>query len=121
MDISSIDKTVREVLKSNYYKIPRFQRPYSWEREHIDDFLNDVIVDSDSDYFIGSMVVFRINEETYGVVDGRQAHYDHNDSGGSKRVFQDNWRRHLAKRIQGMIERKDLDDEMRYVIQTETR
>lgn len=59
MKISSIDKTIRTILKSNYYKIPRFQRPYSWEREHIEDFWNDSIKESSADYFIGSMIFMK--------------------------------------------------------------
>lgn len=72
MNISSIDKTIRTDLKSSYYKIPRFQRPYSWEREHIEDFWNDSIRESSGDYFIGSMVVYEMSTDTYGVVDGQQ-------------------------------------------------
>lgn len=44
MKIRAIDKDVKDILTSNYYKIPRFQRPYSWEAEHIIDFWNDTIV-----------------------------------------------------------------------------
>jgi len=58
MKIDSDDKEISEILGSGYYQIPRFQRPYSWEAEHITEFWNDTIVDSDADYFIGSMVVF---------------------------------------------------------------
>ena len=121
MNISSIDKDIRTVLKSNYYKIPRFQRPYSWEREHIEDFWNDSIVDSESDYFIGSMVVYKINEDTFGVVDGQQRLTTITMLlGAIREAFKSIGEESLAKGAQGMIERKDLDDEMRYIIQTET-
>lgn len=121
MNISSIDKDIRTVLKSNYYKIPRFQRPYSWEREHIEDFWNDSIVDSESDYFIGSMVVYKINEDTFGVVDGQQRLTTITMLlGAIREAFKNIGEESLAKGAQGMIERKDLDDEMRYIIQTET-
>lgn len=121
MNISSIDKDIRTVLKSNYYKIPRFQRPYSWEREHIEDFWNDSIVNSDTDYFIGSMVVYKINEDTFGVVDGQQRLTTITMLlGAIREAFKIIGEKSLAKGAQGMIERKDLDDEMRYIIQTET-
>jgi len=35
MKIESTDQDVRTMLSSAYYKIPRFQRPYSWDRENL--------------------------------------------------------------------------------------
>lgn len=32
MKIESTDKEIRTILQSGYYRIPRFQRPYSWEK-----------------------------------------------------------------------------------------
>jgi uncharacterized protein with ParB-like and HNH nuclease domain len=73
MKIRSIDKDIRDVLESGFYRIPRFQRPYSWDRENIEDFWNDVVINSDADYFIGSMVVFKPPQaDTASVVDGQQ-------------------------------------------------
>lgn len=121
MNISSIDKTIRNVLKSSYYKIPRFQRPYSWEREHIEDFWNDSIKDSQGDYFIGSMVVYEISPDVYGVVDGQQRLTTITMLLGVLReAFKSIHEENLAKGTQGMIERKDLDDELNYVLQTES-
>ena len=68
MKITSIDKEVKQILESGYYRIPRFQRSYSWVGENIEEFWNDTIVDSDSDYFIGSIVVFKGREDTLGLV-----------------------------------------------------
>ncbi|WP_289022011.1 DUF262 domain-containing HNH endonuclease family protein [uncultured Salegentibacter sp.] len=121
MNISSIDKTIRSVLKSSYYKIPRFQRPYSWEREHIEDFWNDSIKDSQGDYFIGSMVVYEVSPDVYGVVDGQQRLTTITMLLGVLReAFKSIQEENLAKGTQGMIERKDLDDELNYVLQTES-
>ena len=53
MKIRSIDKDIKDILESGFYRIPRFQRPYSWDRENIEDFWNDVIINADADYFIG--------------------------------------------------------------------
>ena len=72
MKIRSIDKDIKDILESGFYRIPRFQRPYSWDRENIEDFWNDVIINADADYFIGSMVVFKPpSSDTAGVVDGQ--------------------------------------------------
>ena len=72
MKIDSSDKNIKSLLSANYYKIPRFQRPYSWTQENISDFWTDTIVDSDTDYFIGSIVVFDAGNDTFGIVDGQQ-------------------------------------------------
>jgi uncharacterized protein with ParB-like and HNH nuclease domain len=55
MKISCIDKQVGKVLAEGFYFIPRFQRPYSWDRTNVEDFWNDVIVNNDADYFIGTL------------------------------------------------------------------
>lgn len=121
MNISSIDKTIRIVLKSSYYRIPRFQRPYSWEREHIEDFWIDAIRESSGDYFIGSMVVYNITSDTFGVVDGQQRLTTITMLlSVIREAFKNIGEESLAKGTQGMIERKDLDDELNYVLQTET-
>ncbi|MGH8037529.1 MAG: DUF262 domain-containing protein [Stenotrophomonas sp.] len=71
MKIESHDRSIKDLLGADYYVIPRFQRPYSWDNENITDFWSDVVVNSSSDYFIGSMVVYTISGKL-GVVDGQQ-------------------------------------------------
>src|SRR6476646_2664769 len=70
--ITCIDKELKTILSSGFYKIPRFQRPYLWEKEQVEDFWSDAIANEDPDYFIGSMVVFLASHDTFGVVDGQQ-------------------------------------------------
>lgn len=72
MKIKSDDKEVGQLLKAEYFEIPRFQRPYSWESEQIEDFWADTITAKEQDYFIGSMVVFRQPNTVLSVVDGQQ-------------------------------------------------
>lgn len=72
MKITCIDKEIRKVFETGYYAIPRFQRPYSWEKDHISEFWNDSIVENETDYFIGSIVVYKQDDETFGIVDGQQ-------------------------------------------------
>lgn len=121
MKIDSKDKEIRKVLETGYYYVPRFQRPYSWEKDHINDFWNDSLVDNETDYFIGSIVVYKINDETYGIVDGQQrlttitmilcAIRDAYINEG----YQD-----LALGIHTQIERMDLRYKKQFVLQTET-
>lgn len=69
---SSTKRDIRAVLTSGYYRVPRFQRPYSWTREELEDFWQDTIVEGDTDYFIGSVVAFTDGPGLYGIVDGQQ-------------------------------------------------
>jgi uncharacterized protein with ParB-like and HNH nuclease domain len=68
MKIESTDQDIRNLLSSGYYRIPRFQRPYSWTTENIQDFWDDIVINRPSDYFIGSMVAFKEGNQRYGVV-----------------------------------------------------
>jgi uncharacterized protein with ParB-like and HNH nuclease domain len=121
MKINSIDKNIKSVLSANYYKIPRFQRPYSWTQENISDFWIDTIVDSETDYFIGSIVVFDAGNDTFGIVDGQQrlstvtmvlcALRNTLEAEG----FQD-----LAKAVHQLIERADINNKTRFVLSTES-
>jgi hypothetical protein len=74
VDIKPVDQTVKTLLESFFYRIPRFQRHYSWDRENVADFWNDAITSDDPDYFIGSFVVYRETAaaDTLLVVDGQQ-------------------------------------------------
>ncbi len=121
MKIESTDKDIRTLLSSGYYKIPRFQRPYSWDRENISEFWNDVVQDNPGEYFIGSMVVFKDANRYYGIVDGQQRlttitvllcvlRNTLNDLG-----FHD-----LAEGIHGLIERKNIDNKPEFILSPET-
>ena len=67
-NVTLFDKNVR-------YVIPRYQRPYAWEDEEINQLIDD-INDTTGDYYIGSLVVAKVKEEVkeevYEVVDGQQ-------------------------------------------------
>jgi hypothetical protein len=65
-------KDMKDVLKSDFYTIPRFQRPYSWSSENLDDFWRDVVQDNDPGYFIGPMVAYTSGSDLFSIVDGQQ-------------------------------------------------
>lgn len=71
MKVKSDDRTIGEVLQGHFLKVPRFQRPYEWTKEEVDDFWDD-IHGASSDYFIGSMVLFTSTHGLQGIVDGQQ-------------------------------------------------
>lgn len=61
---------VSDILEKSHV-IPRFQRPYSWGKEEIELFYNDII-ENEKNYFIGHMVTYKIGNERKGVIDGQQ-------------------------------------------------
>jgi hypothetical protein len=58
------------------YEIPPYQRPYSWEKENVQQLLDDIweaYTANDSEYFIGSVITIeRERDRRYEVVDGQQ-------------------------------------------------
>ncbi|MFI6424625.1 DUF262 domain-containing protein [Promicromonospora sp. NPDC050880] len=65
-------RDIKDILKSDYYEIPRFQRPYSWGQEHLEEFWTDVVDNNDDGYFIGPMVAYKTQRDTFQIVDGQQ-------------------------------------------------
>ncbi len=122
MKIRSIDKDIKDILESGFYRIPRFQRPYSWDRENIEDFWNDVIINADADYFIGGMVVFKPPaSDTAGVVDGQQRLTTITMILAALRnAFKEAGFSDLAGGVHRLIERYDINNKAQFVLQTET-
>ena len=65
------------------YNVPVYQRPYSWDKEHIDILLNDIIEAYKSEsknegYYTGNIIVFDKNDKInglitkYDIIDGQQ-------------------------------------------------
>ncbi|HDR4513813.1 DUF262 domain-containing protein [Bacillus cereus group sp. TH150LC] len=81
MKIHAYDRTITQIFNSEVkYIIPRFQREYSWTKEEVEEFWNDIIDNiedlgtqfTNKEYFIGSLVLVEENEYVYHVVDGQQ-------------------------------------------------
>jgi len=120
MKITCLDKQVGQFLKESFYRIPRFQRPYSWDRTNIEDFWNDAIVENDAQYFIGNFVVYE-DKDALGVVDGQQRLTTMTLLLCALRnAFQKEGLPNLAKGIHGLIERTDISDNRFYVLRTES-
>jgi uncharacterized protein with ParB-like and HNH nuclease domain len=121
MKITCVDQEVLAILQSAYYVIPRFQRPYAWDAENIDDFLDDVIGRGSDDYFIGSIVVYDEDKGVFAVVDGQQRLTTITLMLCALRdVFDELEDRDSALGLQQLIERQDLRAKMRFVLQTPT-
>ena len=88
MSITPVVKSIRELLNSGkQFSIPRFQREYSWEETHYNEFLEDMLKClkfnengelKESSYFLGSMLFIgdysedNSKNKLISVVDGQQ-------------------------------------------------
>ncbi|MDO8513466.1 MAG: DUF262 domain-containing HNH endonuclease family protein [bacterium] len=68
------DKKLSDILMGEYkYKIPRYQRPYSWTEDEVSDLWNDLINNDAS--FIGSFIFnyeYFGRDKTVEIIDGQQ-------------------------------------------------
>ncbi len=119
MKIESRDRTVKDLLSSGYYVIPRFQRPYSWDIENISDFWADV-AENQSEYFIGSMVVYQLLGRL-GVVDGQQRLTTIMILLASLRdTLEKNGFSDQASGLHKLIERENIENKLEFVLNTQT-
>lgn len=59
--------------QERFYRIPPYQRPFSWDDEQFDDLILDTKdADRNTPYFIGTMVLHKEADGTLAVVDGQQ-------------------------------------------------
>ena len=120
MKITCLDKQVGKFLAENFYRIPRFQRPYSWDRTNIEEFWEDAVKDNEAQYFIGNFVVYD-DKTAMGVVDGQQRLTTITLLLCALRnAFKMEGFHNLAKGIHNLVERTDISDQLFYVLQTET-
>jgi hypothetical protein len=122
VNITPTDTRIRALFQSSFYKIPRFQRPYSWDKENIEDFWNDAVVSGKQGYFIGSMVLYggKTGQDLF-VVDGQQRLTTITIFLAALRdSFIEVGESALAHGIQGVIQRPDMNAQSRYVLLTES-
>ena len=121
LKIESHDVSLEKLLQGNYFQIPKFQRPYSWEAEQINEFWSDVNSSLGETYFIGSMVVYETRSGKLAVVDGQQRLT-------TVAIFLSAIRdqffsldnENSAIGLQQFIERKDVDNQDVFVLETES-
>ena len=68
-------ETIGHALKDRRLYVPVNQRSYKWEDEHVTDLYQDLaraIADGDTEYFLGSIVVVRSQQDRIEVNDGQQ-------------------------------------------------
>jgi hypothetical protein len=68
-------RTIGAILKEEFfYRIPEYQRPFSWDTDNFEDLIDDVLeANKDQEYFLGTIVLHKQEKEgVYDVVDGQQ-------------------------------------------------
>jgi len=121
MRIESHDQTIEALLQGTVFEIPSFQRPYSWELEHITKFWDDILENISDTYFIGSMVVYKGERSKVYVVDGQQRLTTIAILLCALREgFKELSANDLAEGIQAFIQKRDRDARTVYVLKTET-
>lgn len=120
MKITCQDRTVEFIFQSHYFEIPRFQRPYSWDRDNWDEFWNDVFQSQQTDYFIGSVVTFAKGQYK-AIVDGQQRLTTITLLlAAIRNSYRQNSFEDRASGTQSFIERNNKNNEPTYVLRTET-
>lgn len=113
-------RDIKDILKSDYYEIPRFQRPYSWGPEHLEEFWTDVVDNNGDGYFIGPMVAYKTQRDTFQIVDGQQRITTLTLMLCALRdMFMGVGRTDLAEGVTKYIERTDDDNIDHYVLKSE--
>ncbi|WP_284892585.1 DUF262 domain-containing protein [Cobetia amphilecti] len=121
MKIDADDKAVQDIFSLGYFKIPRFQRPYSWGEDEVNSFWSDIINESGDSYFIGSMVVYQTKRPYFGIVDGQQRLTTITlllsvIRNGFISLGEEN----LAKGVHMYIEKANIDNDEEFIISPET-
>lgn len=121
MKIEANDKEIQDIFSLGYFKIPRFQRPYSWDTDEVESFWNDIINEQSENYFIGSMVVYQTKKPNFGIVDGQQRLTTITlllsvIRNGFMKLGEDN----LAKGVHKYVEKPNIDNENEFILDSET-
>lgn len=121
MKIQCVEKDIRQVLESGTYLIPRFQRPFSWDEDNVEEFWVDSTSDLKKDYFIGAFVSYNLSSSSFGIVDGQQRITTITIALCAIRdKFNDLGFAAPAKGVHRLIETRDLNDQAQFVLKTET-
>ena len=63
---------IEQLLSKGHYKIPLYQRNFAWEKEEIQQLLEDILTSNiNSNYYLGTLVLSDFNG-SYEIIDGQQ-------------------------------------------------
>ena len=122
IDFQPDRRTIEDLFAgADYYVIPRFQRPYSWDAANLDDFWRDVIYDNEIGYFIGPMVAWHEPRSSIRrLVDGQQRVTTIAITLAVLRdLFMALGETNLAEGVHRYLEKPDRNNERRFTLQAE--
>jgi uncharacterized protein with ParB-like and HNH nuclease domain len=68
--------TLKELLTTRYFNVPRYQRSYSWTSDETEDFWHDIVdaAEDAAEYFLGNVVLTADGDEddVFSIIDGQQ-------------------------------------------------
>lgn len=67
-----LNLNMNELFKEDVYVIPIYQRNYAWESEEINQLLLDINDNRNENYYLGTLIVKKIDDKRYEVIDGQQ-------------------------------------------------
>lgn len=75
-ELESLTVSVGKLFSQEYFfRIPEYQRPFSWDADNLSDLIDDLIgAPRQNDYFLGTLVLHAVDQDAslYDVVDGQQ-------------------------------------------------
>lgn len=77
MNFNTTNSTFRQLLGNGlYYRVPPFQRDYSWSEDEWDDLWQDILSlyeeDGDSAHYLGYLVLQSSDSKSFDIIDGQQ-------------------------------------------------
>ena len=77
MNFNTTNMTFRQLMANGQnYRVPQFQRDYSWDVDHWDDLWLDIVglfgEESESAHYMGYLVLQSADSRSYGIIDGQQ-------------------------------------------------
>lgn len=74
MDLHADKKSLKNLLglEEEQFRVPHYQRPYSWTFEQVDDLWDDLLQNAQTGHFLGSIVLAAEDESRPNVIDGQQ-------------------------------------------------
>lgn len=73
--LATTDPSFNDIIgNGKIYKVPEFQRDYSWTQDNWEDLLNDIIIinNNKQSHYMGSIVLLDRGDSIYQIIDGQQ-------------------------------------------------
>jgi uncharacterized protein with ParB-like and HNH nuclease domain len=71
-----IPTTLKDLISTRFFSVPRYQRSYAWASDEVSDFWNDMrdSITDGGDYFLGNIVLTSLDgaDKSHQIIDGQQ-------------------------------------------------